>query len=344
MADKYNFLNFTVFDFETTGLDSRTEQIVEACVIRVRDGVPVSVYNTLVQLNEGKVLPSIITEITGHNEADLMGGISEKSLAYLLWGMFEMDNGGKEVIVAYNALFDMSFLEALFAKHINLDFYIENPFIDPLTIARHRDPYPHKLADSCRRHGIELDDAHSAYADTFALVDLVIDQHKKEDISEWLNVAGYRPKYGEPTWYPAHTKLIKQGAEVIEHSKKATTKPKVKPPAVLTKNKRKKAYPDDPKKEFKDAMPTAFIDKGIKDKIDNFLDDPFNTDDMLELTVLAEGDNPTEFNNVMEYLIKVRQVPDNCISSWLDNPGEAVIELYKRAIRPIDINDEDLPF
>ena len=126
-----------------------------------------------------------------------------------------------------------------------------NPFIDPLTIARDRDPYPHKLKDSCNRHGIVLDNAHSALADVYATMDLVIDQHDKKDITEWLNVAGYRPKYGLPEWYPEHAILRKQGAEVVKHvnpNPKTPRLPKAPVKVVTTSNPgRKKTVPDDPK-------------------------------------------------------------------------------------------------
>jgi DNA polymerase III subunit epsilon len=336
MADKYNFLNFTVFDFETSGLDPRTDHIIEACVIRVRDGAPVSVYNTLVQMPEGKKLVPKITEITGHTDADLASGIDQESLAYLLWGMIPEG----EMLVAYNALFDISFLANLWRRYQYLDDvnHFDNEFIDPLTIARNRDPYPHKLKDSCKRHDIPLDDAHSAYADTFALVDLVIEQHKKQDISEWVNVVGYRPKYGEPTWYPECTKLVKQGAEVIEHSKKPVSKPKVKPRTVATTNKKKPSPASLPPKEFDKLMPTAFISKQDMDKIDLFCDDPFA--DNLQLFASVEGE-PSEYDRLMEYLTKVKHIEEDAIEATLDNPAEAHIIVVKRSI---DIRDEDLPF
>lgn len=332
-----NELNFTVFDFETSGLDPNHDHIIEACVIRVRDGKPVSVYNTLVQMPEGKALAENITALTGHTKDDLANGITQEHLAYILWELFDMPNDEPEVLVAYNALFDMSFLEALFKRHgvshRGEAFTLPNPFIDPLTIARNRDPYPHKLGDSCRRHNIPFEDAHSAYNDTFALLDLVLEQHKKGSLGEWLNVAGYRPKYGEPSWYPKHAKLVKQGAEVIEHSKKPVVRPKVKPRTVVTRNqtKRKKAVPDDPQ-AFEKLMPSGLLPADTKRLIDEFLSTNKEGVDILQLNVMVLDEDTREFNSIMDYLTKVKNVPEHLVSSYFDNPAEAVIEVYRDTI------------
>lgn len=215
MTNVYDFLNFTIIDFETSGLMPATEQIIEASVIRIRDGQPVMKFNSLVELREGKKLDARITEITGHAEGDLIGAFTEEELAYNMWGMIPED----ELIIAHNALFDLQFLFELFRRegYMKETADFTNPFIDSLTIARSREPYPHKLTDCCKRNGVLLDDAHSAEADTLALADLIIKYHKDKDISEWVNVAGYRPKYGEPAWYPEHAILKKQGSEVVDH-------------------------------------------------------------------------------------------------------------------------------
>lgn len=236
MADKYNFLNFTLVDFETTGLDPQNDQIIEAMVIRVRDGNPVMTFNTLVALREGKTIPPNPSH--PHKDEDLIGGMDEERLAGIFAWMLPDD----EMIVAYNALFDLSFIEALFVRHGYSS--VTCNFLDPLTIARDREPYPHKLADVCKRNGIVLDNAHSAEADTFALLELVEKYHMDKDISEWVNVAGYRPKYGEPVWYPENAILKKQGAETVNHSSKAPAKkPLPKRVNTVTSNRSKKTPP-----------------------------------------------------------------------------------------------------
>lgn len=321
MADRYNFLNFTAIDFETSGLDYMTDQIIEAAVIRVRDGAPTMMFNTLVQLRADKHLPPKIAELTGHTEYDLEGGITEEQLAGALSWLIP-DN---ELIVAYNAGFDMSFLNEL--RHRQDFGGLPNPFLDPLTIARDRSPYPHKLGDMCSKMGVPLDDAHSAQADTLALVDLVIAMHKEKDISEYVNVLGYRKKYGEPAWVPDHAVLKPQGVETIEHSKPRQNALKPKTNAIVTKNKRKKMVPDS-NKEFAEMLPaTIRVPKDVKERIDKFM-----ASSEVKMTIggfmIEDEEQQQEFEATMEYLTKVHKLDDNDISSELDNPGEAVIHIH----------------
>jgi DNA polymerase-3 subunit epsilon len=245
MTNKMN-LDFTIIDFETSGLMPATDQIIETSVIQVRDGVPVMTFNTLVALRKESLgtdairLSPKVTELTGHKEEDLMFAMDEEILASILAHMI----GEEELIIAHNALFDLSFLNALWMRHGFTE--LTNPFIDSLTIARDREPYPHKLEDCCRRNGVELVDAHSAEADTFALLDLILKYHKDKDISEWINVAGYRPKYGEPEWYPEGTVLKKQGAEIVKHGLKPVKAPITTAGRVATSNKKKKVPGGEP--------------------------------------------------------------------------------------------------
>lgn len=325
MADKYNFLNFTVFDFETSGLDPRTDHVIEACVVRVRDGEIVSTFNTLVKLPDGKKLVPKIEELTGHTNADIALGMDDEELFHMLAYMIPED----ELLVAHNALFDMSFLAYGLHKYGFLDNNqddFRNPFIDTLTIARNREPYPHKLIDVCTRNKITLDDAHSALADTIALVDLVIHYHKNKDISEWVNVAGYRPKYGEPTWYPPHTKIIKQGSEVIEHSKKPVAPPRIKPKTVVTKNKKKPNPASLSTKQFeKEYLPTGLIDEALRKRIDDYVANPVGTFECCVPIDLGDDEPEFQFEKVMNYIVEVKRVPLNIVDNYLDNPAESMI-------------------
>jgi DNA polymerase-3 subunit epsilon len=305
-------LDFTILDFETSGLDYQTEQIIEASVIRVRDGVPVMTFNTLVKLREGKKLAQAVTDLTGHREEDLQLALDEEELAGILANMI----GEYELLIAHNALFDMSFLNKLFegAGYAS----VTNPFIDTLTIARAREPFPHKLENICKRNGIVLDDAHSAEADTFALLEVVLKYHRDKDISEWINVAGYRPKYGEPSWYPEGTVLKKQGSEVVQHGmKKAPLRPgNIKSPAI---SPRQKKIPSKAETLSDEDMPTALLPKYAKEKIDEHL--------LAGKEFFEVSGHVNEFDSVMAYLIEVCKIPEKDIYSSLDNPEEFIIEV-----------------
>lgn len=309
MANK-GFLNFTIIDFETSGLDARNEQIIEAMVIRVRNGNPVMTFNTLVALRENKTLVPKISELTGHYAEDLEGAISEAELAGTLNWLISPD----ELLIAHNALFDLDFLNQLFRQNklIHPQEDIENPFIDTLTIARAREPFPHKLEDVCKRNGIVLDDAHSAEADCLALLEVVLKYHRDKDIYEWLNVAGYRPKYGEPSWYPEHAILKKQGAEKVQHGLKPVAAP-ITTVGKRTTSNRKKKVPGD-----KDEMPSALLPKEVKFLIDGYIQAKM---EHWEVAVPNE-----DFDSTWAYVTKVLKLPESQLDNYADNPAEACIE------------------
>lgn len=353
-----NFKNFTVFDFETTGLQGNVDQVIEASVIRVRDGLPSFVFNTFVALREGVTLSPKITEVTGIELADLDGAISEEQFAYTMDALIDED----ELLIAHNALFDLSFLTHLFYRYRLSDTTdLPNPFIDTLTIARSREPYPHKLGDVCKRNGIELANAHSAEADTMALMDVVLKYHRDKDISEWLNVAGYRPKYGEPDWVPAHATLKKQGSEVVKindpkprisiapkRQKVSPGKAPASPPhtpqkpavvipkVVTTTNKRTKLVPDNPE-EFEKLMPSGLIDKKVKERIDHYIK---HYDEYSRFEYNATT-HDGEFDGIMAYL-EMKGVSKECIDSDSDVPdgGEACIYV---SLNYLDKNSKSLP-
>lgn len=271
-------LDFTVLDVETSGLDPQNDQIIEFAMIRVRAGEPVLVFNSLVNFQDE--LNPKITELTGHTIEDLQGGITEKQLALALDSLIDPD----EVLIAYNAAFDLAFIEALYVRQLFDDSYgLPNHFVDPLAIARDRFPYPHKLEDTARRFGITFE-AHSAYEDTFALLDVVIALDKQHDISDYVNVLGYKTKYGKPSFCPPHAILKAQDGNKRNNSapmtdlkrprRQANNTP-VTPKsdaAVTTKNNARKKRPGP---EISDeTMPTGLtFSKATLDRVNAFLDD-----------------------------------------------------------------------
>lgn len=190
--------NFTVFDFETTGLDPEKDRVIEMAAIRVCDGQIVSEFSTLV--NNGPIIPKI-TEITGITNEDLLHGMDERT-AFQILNRFIGDN----VLVAHNAAFDLAFLHHSLMRNANRSF--ENQFYDTLTISRDRHYYPHKLTDMCDRYGIVLEGAHRALNDVYGCWELLKKFHEEERIDGWLNKLGYMNKYGPPKWTPEHAVLF----------------------------------------------------------------------------------------------------------------------------------------
>lgn len=188
-------LNFTIFDFETTGLDPEKDRVIEMAAVKVSDGKIISEFSTLV--NNGPVVPKI-TEITGITNEELQYGMPEK-MAFQILNRFI---GTVNILVAHNAAFDLAFLHHSLMRLAGRTF--ENSFYDTLTINRDRHYYPHKLTDMCARYDIKLEGAHRALNDVYGCWDLLKKMHEEDPIDKWMNKLGYMSKYGAPKWTPEH--------------------------------------------------------------------------------------------------------------------------------------------
>lgn len=202
--------DITVFDFETSGLDPVKERVIEMAAIRVVNGITVSVFSTFVKYDG--VLEPKITELTGITDADLVGGMEEKTAFLCLRHIM----GPSSLLVAHNAAFDLQFLHHAMFRIASKTF--ANPFLDTLTIARDRTTFPHKLTDMCGKYGIELNGAHRALADVEGTLAVLKAMHAEQPIDEWLNKLGYLKKFGPPPWAPQHAELVEVK---LQYEKKA---------------------------------------------------------------------------------------------------------------------------
>ncbi|WP_372661486.1 PolC-type DNA polymerase III [Cohnella sp.] len=191
--------NITVLDFETSGLDPTRDRVIEMAAIRCYGGEIVSQFNTLVRFDG--VLPAKITEITGITSDELVNGMDEETAFRILNRII-----GDSIIVAHNAMFDLSFLHNALLRLANRSF--TNSFLDTLTICRNRHPYPHNLKDMCSRYLIELEGAHRSLNDVYACWKLIEKMNEEQSVESDLNVLGYMKKYGTPKWYPQHASVV----------------------------------------------------------------------------------------------------------------------------------------
>ncbi len=115
-----------IFDFETTGLDTYRDRIIEIGAIKFVDGRRVADFSTLI--DPEIPLPEIITKITGISDDQLKGQpkIEERLPEFLQF----ID---KAVLVAHNAEFDMAFLRSVSARQ---GYQIEYPCFCTLKMAR----------------------------------------------------------------------------------------------------------------------------------------------------------------------------------------------------------------
>ena len=76
LLQKLNLSTFVAFDFETTGLDSENDKVIEVAAIKFVDG---EIENRYVELvNPGFKIPHVITEITGISNSMVISSPSEE--------------------------------------------------------------------------------------------------------------------------------------------------------------------------------------------------------------------------------------------------------------------------
>ncbi len=153
-----------VIDLETTGLNTRTEKIIEIGAARIRGGQIEETYQKLInpgrKLSEKTISLTKITDImleTGPSFAQ----VKDDLLQFL----------GDDVLLGHNVIFDYSFLKRAVINDSPKNTVFEKKGIDTLKIARRFLPGDQKksLTDLCRLYGINysphraLDDAIATY-------------------------------------------------------------------------------------------------------------------------------------------------------------------------------------
>lgn len=166
---RWPLARIAVIDFETTGLSSETDRILEVGVACFAGGQLTALETWLV--NPGIPIPAESRAVHNISDEEIAGappfsGIV-KALASVLRG---------HLPVAYNAGFDRAFLHAELAR---ANAEIESPppafatdvvWLDPLVWVRelHRDDKSKKLTDITARLGIAMERAHRAASDAEA--------------------------------------------------------------------------------------------------------------------------------------------------------------------------------
>ena len=143
---------FVVFDLETTGLSPlKGDSIIEIGAVKVKEGKIIDKYDELI--NPGIKLSEEIVQITGITDDMLKGKRNEYEAVrdFMRWV-------GNLPMVAHNAKFDISFIEAAYDKY-NLGILV-NKVIDTLGLSRYlesKERY-HNLATLVKRYEIPWDE------------------------------------------------------------------------------------------------------------------------------------------------------------------------------------------
>ncbi|UKL30042.1 3'-5' exonuclease [Bacillus phage PK2] len=156
-------MNYVVIDFETTGLDYKKEQITEVALIKYDEEFnEIGSFNTLVKLEEGRVLSDFIKNLTGLTEEALKDGMSEELAMIIVEDFIDKDT----IVVAQYAPFDLAYMSKY---HI-----VPQRFICTKSMTSQVEPtVSSSLIPTCERLGIPLENAHRAFADVRATAELL---------------------------------------------------------------------------------------------------------------------------------------------------------------------------
>jgi DNA polymerase III epsilon subunit-like protein/uncharacterized protein YkvS len=192
-----NHNKILVFDEETTGLkvDEDKATVLEhgSELLENIDGEFVAV-RQLTMLNKLKGLTKESTSITGITRADLKKhGINEKQLAEEIYSVIKDED---VLLVAYNAGFDLGFVNKLLKRHIPDFKGINNDILDPMTMYQDKYGYSSKLEVASARTDAVGENTHRA-TDDASLTTSVLQRliSGGQDPTPYINRLGYIKKY-----------------------------------------------------------------------------------------------------------------------------------------------------
>lgn len=199
MQSLNQYEEIVVFDTETTGLDAKKNRIIElaACRYALINGQYELQDQIDLFIRRDEALPLEIVNLTGITDQMLEEqGVEEAEVAYEFFHRFIANSPNKKLFAAYNAPFDIAFIDQLLNRHglaiVNVDY------LDILTIYKDRAPYPHKLKDALNFYALndKVKNSHRAIDDCLACYEVLVTMARKDDdLVRYINLFGHHPKY-----------------------------------------------------------------------------------------------------------------------------------------------------
>ena len=153
--------DFVAIDVETTGLDDKSDHVIEVGAVLFTNGIAGAEYSTLI--NPGRPLPRAITDLTGITETDLAPAPSFEAIADTLRAFI-----GDRPVCGHQIDFDAGFLNAEYKRAGLPEF--NSRLLDTALLSRIilLDSSGFSLKQICRALGVTLTAAHRALHDARA--------------------------------------------------------------------------------------------------------------------------------------------------------------------------------
>ena len=161
-----------IFDTETTGLESKTDRIIEIGGVELINHFPTGRTIHIYINPEGKTVHPDALAVHGITDEFLKDKPTFKEVVGEIREFFE---GARWV--AHNATFDMGFINAEFAR-LGIEPIPDEQVLDTLSLARRKHPMgPNSLDALCRRYGIDNSHRtkHGALLDSELLAEVYIE-------------------------------------------------------------------------------------------------------------------------------------------------------------------------
>ena len=191
------FDKLIVLDTETTGFSPRGDEIIELGFLALTADGAEREEDLLIRLSPGRRLPPRITELTGITEGMLASRGVEKERAGR--ALADALGSGRPLVAAYNAQFDLCFLY-WFLRRQGLEAALRPArFLDVMTVYKDRRDYPHRLANAVEAYRVAGENTHRACDDVRATLGvLAAMETERADLTEYINLFGYDPRFGPP--------------------------------------------------------------------------------------------------------------------------------------------------
>lgn len=157
-------VSFISVDVETTGLDPRSDLIIEIGAVKVRGGTIIDEFDTLVAID--RAIPRGAQRVHHISRQMLAGAPPIGDALPRLWAF-----AGDGVLVEHsNRAFDVAFLEHANGSPLTV------PFVNTCTLSRRLFPFhrSHSLDECCKRFTIVNAQKHRALSDARATAHLLI--------------------------------------------------------------------------------------------------------------------------------------------------------------------------